>query len=296
MPSATPFGSPNLASTASGVERASNAGIADSKKTGNSGSTPNASERGAATSTAQLTALQTQLVALQRRALLAETAGMLAHEYNNLMTPVLARASYAISKQDAELNAQTLERIVGQVSKALDLSRHLLRFFTPEEEPDIGCSVLEVVESSLQDTVRPLKKDGIEVIVNVPAELRAKGPAVLLEQVMLNLVLNAKAALRERRGRVHVTARAVEDCIEIEVHDSGVGIEAELRETVFSPFLANTTQEAIEAPQEIGLGLKLCRLIVTQHGGNLRVAESPDGGCCFTVRWPSDRPVSANGS
>lgn len=281
MRSAVPFGQPNLTPAASGLGAMPSTGL---------------ESRDPAMTPEQLETLQAQLVQAQRRALLAETAGMLAHEYNNLMTPVLARASYAISQNDTELNHKTLERIVTQVNKALDLSRHLLRFFETDDESRAGCSVLAVVESSLQDTVRPLKKDGIEVNVDVPAELRARGPAVLLEQVVLNLVLNARAALKDRRGRITVVGQTVAGLVEIEVHDSGDGIARELRDTVFSPFLSNTTQELVEAPEAIGLGLKLCRLIVSRHGGSLRVADSPEGGCCFTVCWPAESGMSNTAS
>lgn len=241
---------------------------------------------------AEVQQLREQLVLAQRRALLGDTSAMLAHEFNNLMTPVLARASFAISSKDSELHVQTLERIVTQVNKALDLSRHLLGYYAHGEVDRSDCSVLNVVESSLQDTIRPLSKDGVEVTLEVAESLRARGPAVLLEQVLLNLVLNARAALNNQRGRVHINAQHVEEKVLIEVHDSGAGIPADLREQVFQPFLSDTRAELLHSHEAIGLGLKLCRLILAQEQGSLMLSESSYGGCCFAVRWPAAPSVS----
>jgi signal transduction histidine kinase len=184
------------------------------------------------------------------------------------------------------LHVQTLERIVAQVNKALDLSRQLLSLSSDQQDSAGQCSVKAVVESALQDTVRPLKKDGIETDVQVPEGLQAKGSAVLIEQVLLNLVLNARAALKGQRGRIAMAARQDGDFVEIDVHDSGCGM-ADQQRAALMDFLADRSTELIPRPSGVGLGLQLCRLIVTQQGGTLRMSTSPIGGCHFTVRLPA---------
>jgi len=233
-------------------------------------------------------ALQQELIACQRLAVAGTTTAMLAHEFNNLMTPVLARAMDALQRDDVPAMRKALDRTVTQVQKAIELSRYLLRLVDPRDAADDTCAVAEAVQSALEEAVRPFHKDGIELHVDVPNTLRVRVRPLLLEQVLLNLLTNAREAMKDRRGRLAITAGAADSFVTIDVRDNGVGLTSSEIERVFRPFLAADARQDAGGWSQVGLGLHVCRLIAQQHGATVQVLANPDGaGCTFRLRWPA---------
>ena len=236
---------------------------------------------------AQIAQLHEQLIESQRLACAGTTAAMLAHEYNNLMTPILARSIDALQRDDVEAMRLTLERTISQVRKTIALSRHLLQIVDPDDKADEACTVAAAVNEAIAETIRPFDKDGIELVLDIPETLRVRGRALLLEQVLLNLLLNARRALKGMRGRITVAALRAGEMVEIRVADTGVGIPAEQVEHVFNPFFSRDAEQDHGRWREAGLGLHVCRLIAQRHHATLRVAANVPRGCVFTLKWPA---------
>jgi signal transduction histidine kinase len=121
----------------------------------------------------------------------------------------------------------------------------------------------------------------------VPADLAVRCIPVQIQQVLLNLILNAREAMLPGGGILKVTATATASYVEIAVHDTGRGITPENLKNIFRPFF--TTKNGKDRPTDgsgSGVGLAFCRRIVEAHGGEISVQSEPGKGSTFTVRLP----------
>ena len=125
-------------------------------------------------------------------------------------------------------------------------------------------------------------KDRVEVHKDYGAIPRIRGYAGKLNQVFMNLLSNAFYAVPEN-GDVWIRTRALEDAVEIEIEDSGVGIPKENLKRIFEPFF---TTKAVG--QGTGLGLSISYGVIEQHRGEIRVLSVPGKGTVFSVRLPVD--------
>lgn len=239
------------------------------------------------TSDASLESLQQGFLASQRRALLGSLAGIIAHEYNNLMTPVLARAQDAVSRDDPAAMRKALTVTLTQTRQALDFTRRVLEVARGEELPVRACSVAELVDAAITAVVRPFEKDGIELVLHVPADLQVRAQPLLFVQVLLNLLLNARAAMRDRCGKLSISAGPEDESVFISVCDTGVGMSPEMLNDVINPFLQVRDQEHSGDWGSVGLGLLACRTIAQQHGATLNARNNDGPGCTFRLDWPA---------
>lgn len=237
---------------------------------------------------AALEELQEQVIALHKSALLGTTAAMVAHEFNNLMTPLLVRAQDALDRDDPQAMRKSCERTVVQTKKAVAICRHLMGVASAANQADQEtCRVADVLDEALQSLYHPLEKEGIEFSTSVDPDLTVKVDAMLLHQVLLNLLLNARKAMEQTRGKLTVTARREGDMVAIDIRDSGKGLPDERMETQLNPFL---TADESKEPRDwisIGLGLAVCRKIAHEHGAKLEAIANEGAGCTFRLRWPS---------
>lgn len=230
--------------------------------------------------------LQRELISQHRLALLGTISAMVAHEFNNLMTPALAYAHEAVRSDDAALKQKALERVLRQTERAVTIARKLLELShaaAPRVEP---CLLAEVVSDAILSASRPFDKDGIELTVEIDDDVQVLAERLLLEQVLLNLLLNARQALRGRPGRISVTGRASGDRVLIEVSDNGEGIPREEIEQRLNPFLASTALAEPADWQRVGLGLNVCRTIVQVQGATIQAVPRDGAGCTFQLFWP----------
>jgi signal transduction histidine kinase len=229
--------------------------------------------------------LQAELLTFQRSALLGAVCGMLAHEFNNLMTPVLARAQDAVERDDVPAMRKALSVTVTQTQRAIDVTRRLLALARGEPGGDSTCHVAAAFDDATAAIIRPLVKDAIEFRRDVPAELAVRIDALLLTQVLMNLLLNARNALPQRGGRIAVSARKVGEFVEVDVADNGPGLDADRLRDV-NPYLARDARlDTTRGP--VGVGLATCRFITHLHGGRIEAGRSPEGGCLMRIALPT---------
>lgn len=231
-----------------------------------------------------------ELAHMSRVAMLGELSGSLAHELNQPLTAILsnAQASQQLAAQ-GRLTPGALDEILqdivadtrraGEVIKRL---RTLLRRGdVATERVELNAIVLEVL--------RLISSELIDRRVSVSTELAQDLPPVLadrvqLQQVVLNLILNACEAMESQpppRQLVVRTEPAADQGIRLSVIDHGPGIAADRLEHVFEPFVTTKSQG-------LGLGLSVCRTIITHHGGMIGAANDPARGATF---WFSLRPA-----
>ena len=128
----------------------------------------------------------------------------------------------------------------------------------------------------------------VTVRLDLASDVRpVKGDAVQLQQVILNLMLNAFSAmsgagLDVARRLIVRTSSIDESNVLIEVQDSGTGIAAEKLESIFDPFVTSK-------PEGLGMGLSICRSIIERHGGKISAANNPERGAKFSIALPASR-------
>jgi PAS domain S-box-containing protein len=230
-----------------------------------------------------------QLAHVARVSTMGQLASSLAHELNQPLGAILRNAEAAElllanpSPDIAELQA-ILADIRGDDHRAgevIDRLRAFLKRREIERHPvDFGSLASETIT-----LVRPdAERRGVRLGLQAGAPLRpVLGDRVQLQQVLLNLLLNAMDAVEGKpRGerRVSVRIRSMDAVIEVSVEDNGPGIPADAIQRVFEPFYTSK-------PHGLGMGLSIARGIVETHGGRLRVENSPDGGATFTFTLPA---------
>jgi signal transduction histidine kinase len=147
----------------------------------------------------------------------------------------------------------------------------------------------EVVRETLRLLQASLSQESVAVVPDLEGGCRVRGDREQLQQLCLNLLVNAREAL-SGPGEIRVRCAAQRDrarpAVRLEVADTGPGISDAVRETVFEPFV--TTKR-----HGTGLGLALCRAIVDVHRGTIRAANrDPGPGAVFTVELPADAGTS----
>ena len=224
---------------------------------------------------------------LSRVAMLGELSGSIAHEINQPLMGILSNAQAAqrfLARDDVNLDEvrEILVDIVEDDKRAGEVIRRLRALLKKGEVQNRPLDINSVVD----DVMRLARNDLVNRDVAVSAELTPDLPPVFgdqiqLQQVLLNLVMNACEAMEAVSGtpQLHIrTRRADGGGVELSVSDRGGGIPPADLERVFEPFM--TTKE-----QGIGLGLSICNTIITAHGGRLW-AENIGGGAMFRCTLP----------
>src|SRR6204780_1852461 len=177
----------------------------------------------------QLDALREQLTETQRLATIGTIAAVIAHEFNNLLTPIVSYSQYALAsatgdKPDMELIRKALDKSFHAASKAGRICNSMLGLAPGK------ISVQKLIDETLLILARDPQKDGIALRVQVQPDLAVEGDQVQLEQVLLNLLINARQAMLGRGGSLWIKAAADEAATElrIQVVDTGSGIPEKL--------------------------------------------------------------------
>lgn len=241
-----------------------------------------------------LARLKRQIRHTQRLAALGTTAAMLAHEINNLMTPVLGYAKFALSRNDSDLMTKALDTTVKQISSAIAMSDRVLSMAVDEPVAFKCVRLASVVEDAVECLCRDPEKDGITLTIDIADDLMVRANSPQLQQVFFNLLLNAREALDGRTGCITIRASSIdEDTVETTVCDTGCGIAPQDLESVFDDFFSSRRSASPGvasrgAPHKrgTGLGLSICRDILAEHRGGITVQSRLGEGTTFTITLP----------
>jgi NO-binding membrane sensor protein with MHYT domain len=231
-----------------------------------------------------------ELARVNRIATVGELTASIAHEINQPLNAIVMGASAAlgwISSNPPNLAEarQALAKTIQEANRASDVIakiRALLAKATPEIR---SLNMNDVAREVLSLTRGELAKRGIAVKTELAAELPpVRGDRVQLQQVMLNLVLNAIEAMAgngDHARELIIKSEKHTDGILIQIIDSGTGLDREQAERIFQPFF--TTK-----PQGLGMGLAISRSIIEAHGGHLSARRRNSYGAIFEVRLPAE--------
>ena len=230
-------------------------------------------------------ALEAQLRHAQKMEAVGLLAGGVAHDFNNLLLTVQGRAELLLAGlRERGDERRQVEEIQSAAERAAHLTRQLLAF--SRRQPlrprvvDLNALVLD-----LADMLRRLIGEDVELSLGLdPALGRVRADPGVLDQVVMNLVVNARDAM-PRGGRVMLETANVErrgaPCVALAVRDTGIGMDAQTRARIFEPYF--TTKDP---GRGTGLGLSTVDGIVRQSGGQIEVESAPGKGSTFRVVLP----------
>jgi signal transduction histidine kinase len=237
---------------------------------------------------ALLAASETSLLDAHRMEALGRLAAGAAHDFQNLLTVVIANAHHIAGNRDATPQiAEQARQILEAGNRSADLSRELLKFGRGEPRSPRVIDVAEIAER-----MRGILRTGVGSRHAVEVEPKGSPGRVFmdrgqLERILVNLVLNARDAMPGGGTiTVRVAASSPDDSgapvthVLLEVHDTGIGMDATTRARIFEPFF--TTKGGAGS----GLGLSIVYRIVTDCGGFIRVESEPGRGTRFRVFLP----------
>ncbi len=232
---------------------------------------------------------------------IGQLAGGLAHDFNNMLTVISASVS-SLEVDEAvcadPLNRESLSDIHEATQRAATMTRQLLAF-SQRESADVSSLSVEVVAEALMPLLRRLITEDIAISAEYEADLGGIAADVTqLEQIIVNLVVNARDAMPEGGSlRMHCRNEVVEPntflehhgaiqagpYVVIEVSDTGMGMNSETRDRLFEPFF--TTKPVGKGT---GMGLATVYGIVAKAGGHIRVHSKEHKGTTFQIYWPRE--------
>jgi signal transduction histidine kinase len=233
-------------------------------------------------------ALEQRLVQTDKLSSIGLLAAGVAHEVN---TPLAVISNYAqmLAKQidAADPKTRLLDKIAKQTFRASEIVNSLLNFSRTSKTEFEEVDIQRVIRETMSLVEHQLEKAGVDVVLENDAALPPiRGNFGKMQQVFLNLILNARDAMEEG-GRLRIAARAENGHVCVDVMDTGKGIATEDLTRIYDPFF--TTKAARKGT---GLGLAVTYGIVREHGGVIHADSKPGEGTTFSIELPvAGKPV-----
>jgi two-component system NtrC family sensor kinase len=230
--------------------------------------------------------LYQQLLQAEKMAALGQTISGVAHELNNPLATILSWAERLSERNLDETSRRGIDVILSESERAARIVRNLLTFARKRQSTRSMIDLNQVVRETLALRAYEQRLTNIDVVTALASGL----PTVFadphqIQQVLLNLVINAEQAMLSANGRGSLVLRTWHDvernAVGLQVSDDGPGVPADVKNKIFDPFF--TTKEVGKGT---GLGLTVAYAIVQEHGGSIRVDSQTSGGASFTVEFP----------
>lgn len=236
----------------------------------------------------EVATLQDQLLRAEKLATVGVLAAGIAHEIGTPLGVIRGRAEYATGKLGADHPVSAgLGVIVEQTDTVSRVIRALLDFSRPQPARVAAVPMGPLLARVAELLELEAKRRQVRIVVGPVADATVSADADQLQQVLVNLVVNALDAC-ERGGTVTLGAELGEDGVQIEVTDDGAGIAPEDLRRVFDPFF--TTKKR---GQGTGLGLAIVDRIVRGHGGSIELVSAPGSGTRARLTWPAGAGAEA---
>ena len=235
--------------------------------------------------------LESQVAQLQALANIGYATYMIAHEINNLLTPMGSYAALALNNpEDKTLTAKALQKATRNCENASKIMESILAVANGQTQEKETIHLTKLVEEVFTCLCRDFKKDRIIVNTHIAEDLTVHAVAVQLQQALMNLVLNARDAMLPQGGVLDIRAGETIDFVEIEIADTGSGIEQANLKRVFEPFFTNKADKKSPSQHSgSGLGLAFCKKIIDAHNGSISVKSKKGKGTTFKITLPNPK-------
>ena len=230
-----------------------------------------------------------ELTHISRVATLGELSAAMAHELNQPLTAILSNAQTALrifteGLTDPDEVKEILNDIINDDKRAADMIKRLRTLMRNKDLEFTALNLNNIIRAFAKIFNREAFIKNVPLVLDLAKDLPdVQGDAVHLEQVLLNLILNASEAMesvdRQFRELRILTVKHDEKSVRVSVRDKGPGINETLIKRIFEAFY--TTK-----PQGLGMGLAICKSIIEAHGGRLWAENNPEGGATFSFTIP----------
>lgn len=234
----------------------------------------------------------------QRLSALAALSGGIAHELNQPLSGIGLYATTLLNilneegKLDSKYFTETLIKIVNQVDRSKKTIKHMKEFSSGEMNETIETlNLKDAVDKSLELFHAQLQSHDIELKIDIPQDIHVQGNINRFEQVIVNLVSNAKDSLDEKflepdsedsHKYVHIQCQSEKDVTCLDICDNGMGIPKEIQDSLFEAFV--TGKKKVKGS---GLGLAICRTILQDFDAKIELLKTNAEGTTFRICFPA---------
>jgi signal transduction histidine kinase len=242
----------------------------------------------------QVAILQEQLTQAQKLTALGELVSTTTHEFNNVLMTIINYAKIGLRHRDQATRDKALEKILAASQRAAKITNGVLGVARNRSGSFEATDLVGLVEESLILLDREFHKYRISVEKQLAAVPAAMANANQIQQVLLNLLINARQAM-SNGGRIFIRLEhdRANDMVDLVVRDTGEGISPEKLRRIFDPFYSTKKGPDDSGKGGAGLGLSSCRNIIEAHRGRIRVESTVGKGTAFTLKLPVARKQPA---
>jgi PAS domain S-box-containing protein len=230
----------------------------------------------------QVEEARARMIQIERLSSLGTMVGGVAHEINNPLMGVMNFVEYARDKSTDAKSIEVLGNALHEIERIRVIVQHMLIFVRADSDLQASCNVHDSVKQTAALLEGEFRKVALQVQVDLPEDLpRIKCSAGSFQQVLVNLLLNARDALLEQpEPLITISASHAGGKVVLSVSDNGGGVSAEIRQKIFDPFF--TTKPIGKGT---GLGLAVSQQLIEEVGGSLGYIETQGHGACFQLAF-----------
>jgi signal transduction histidine kinase len=239
---------------------------------------------------AQVADLQQKLMQAQKLGSIGALASSITHEFNNILTTIINYSKMGLRHKNQATRDKSFEKILAAGQRATKITTGMLSYARAKGDRRESMSLIQLVQDVLVLVEKDLQMHRVRLQTDFLGEPCAEVSASQVQQVLLNLIINARQAM-DGGGLLTISVRtnATDGMAEIAVRDTGSGIPADKLPRIFDPFFTTKTVDE-QGQGGTGLGLALCKEVMEAHRGRIRVESALGKGTTFTLRFPSAAP------
>ena len=241
----------------------------------------------------QIAQMEKSLLQAQKSAALGELVSTTTHEFNNVLMTIINYAKLGIRHKDEPTRDKALGKILAAGERAAKITNSVLGMARNRSEEMGPVNLEELISETMVLLEREMQKYRISVDYELGQVPAVYGIGNQIQQVILNLLINARQAMPEGgqliiRTSVDPTGQTVD----LVIRDFGTGMSQEQLQKIFEPYFSTKSGPDASGKGGTGLGLHACHMIIQQHGGKIRVQSTLGRGTAFTIRLRSVKPAA----
>ena len=237
--------------------------------------------------------LRDRIDQMQRMTALGELVSTTTHEFNNVLMTILNYAKMGSRHKDDETRDKAFSKILAASERANKITNSVLGMARNRSNKFEPTDLSKLIDETMVLLEREMSKYRIQVDMQLEDVPKANVIGNQIQQVLLNLLINARQAMTEGGQIVIGLTKNDESFVELSVRDFGSGIPEDKLRKIFQPYFSTKDGPDASGKGGTGLGLSACRNIIEAHGGKIRVDSAVGKGTRFILKLPVKQPVKS---